>query len=88
MKVDVIHLADRIMNQQLDNKAAELVQNALVKQGLNILLQKETAEIYGDKRVEGIRFKDNTEIKTDLIVMAVGVKPNVALAKKSWNKNK
>ncbi|WP_277678833.1 nitrite reductase large subunit NirB [Gracilibacillus dipsosauri] len=83
MKVDVIHLADRIMNQQLDNKAAELVQNALVKQGLNILLQKETAEIYGDKRVEGIRFKDNTEIKTDLIVMAVGVKPNVALAKKA-----
>ena len=38
-------------------------------------------EILGDKRVTGLRFNHGSEIDADLLVMAVGIKPNFKLAK-------
>ncbi|SFM02241.1 nitrite reductase (NADH) large subunit [Gracilibacillus orientalis] len=83
MEVDVIHLADRLLNNQLDVKASHLLKKELEQLGMNFYLEKETSEIYGDKNVEGLHFKDGTSIEADLVVMAVGIKPNVALAKES-----
>lgn len=83
MRVDVVHIASHLMERQLDSTAAKLLQIELEKQGMNFLLEKETQEIIGEHRVEGLRFKDGTEIQTDLVVMAVGVKPNIQLAKDS-----
>ncbi|MGP4040511.1 nitrite reductase large subunit NirB [Gracilibacillus sp. D59] len=83
MKVDVVHLADRLLNNQLDAKAGILLRKELERQGMHFYLEKETSEIYGDKTVEGLRFKDGTSIEADLVVMAVGIKPNVALAQES-----
>ena len=34
----------------------------------------------GRKRVKELRFTDGTRVETDLVVMAVGIKPNVMLA--------
>ncbi|MCT2537820.1 nitrite reductase large subunit NirB [Aquibacillus koreensis] len=81
MEVDVVHLSDRIMNKQLDGTASRMLQKDLENQGMNFLLDKASEEIIGDTRAEGIRFSDGTVAKGDLIVMAVGVKPNIALAK-------
>ncbi|OXS79419.1 nitrite reductase large subunit NirB [Domibacillus enclensis] len=83
MEVNVIHLADFLMERQLDETAGKMLQKELEKQGVNFLMQKQTAEITGDGRVEGIRFNDGEEIETDLVVMAVGIRPNTALAKDS-----
>lgn len=83
MEVDVIHIFDYLMERQLDPTASKLLQRELEKQGMNFLLKKETAEIFGDGRVEGVRFKDGTEIAADLVVMAVGIRPNVDLARES-----
>jgi nitrite reductase (NADH) large subunit len=44
-------------------------------------LEKQTATIFGNKRVEGIRFSDGMEIECDLVVMAVGIRSNVGLAR-------
>ena len=57
-----------------------MLQKELEKQGMNFLLRKQTAEILGENRVEGLRFSDGDEIKADLIVMAVGIKANTQLA--------
>ncbi|WP_338451114.1 nitrite reductase large subunit NirB [Niallia oryzisoli] len=83
MEVDVVHLDDCLMNRQLDYTASKMLEKELKSQGMNFLLGKETEEIIGNHRVEGLRFKDGTEIKTELVVMAAGVKPNVKLAKES-----
>ena len=83
MDVNVIHLADFLMERQLDETAGKMLQKELEKQGMNFLMQKQTAEILGGDRVEGIRFNDGEEIETDLIVMAVGIRPNTALAKEN-----
>src|SRR6478609_3255468 len=83
MDVSVIHLAPYLMERQLDPTAGKLLQNELEKQGMKFLLEKQTAEIVGDERVEGLSFKDGTFLEADLVVMAVGIKPNVQLAKEA-----
>lgn len=83
MEVDVIHLAPYLMERQLDPAAGKLLQTELEKQGMNFLLEKNTEAILGTDRVEGVRFKDGTEIQADLVVMAVGIKPNISLAVES-----
>lgn len=83
MQVDVVHLSDCLMNNQLDVTASNMLQKELELQGMNFLLEKQSKEIIGDDRVVGLSFKDGSTIKTDLLVMAVGVKPNIQLAKKA-----
>ncbi|XJZ28753.1 nitrite reductase large subunit NirB [Bacillota bacterium Lsc_1132] len=81
MEVDVIHQFDYLMERQLDRTAGKLLQKELERQGMNFLLQKQTEEILGKKHVTGLKFKDGCQIKADLVVMAVGIKPNVELAR-------
>ncbi|MDQ0245568.1 nitrite reductase (NADH) large subunit [Bacillus fengqiuensis] len=83
MDVSVIHLAPYLMERQLDPTAGKLLQTELEKQGMKFLLEKQTQEIFGDDRVEGLKFSDRTELEADLVVMAVGIKPNIGLAKES-----
>ncbi|WP_323142939.1 NAD(P)/FAD-dependent oxidoreductase [Massilia phyllosphaerae] len=81
MEVSVVHVTGSLMNQQLDPPAADLLRAALERKGLRILLNRQTAEIFGDGHVQGVRFADGEEIGADLVVMAAGVRPNVELAK-------
>jgi nitrite reductase (NADH) large subunit len=81
MAVTVVHVTASLMNQQLDAPAAELLRVSLERRGLRILLSRQTAAIEGDGRVQSVRFTDGETIPADLVVMAAGVRPNVALAK-------
>lgn len=83
MDVHVVHIADYLMERQLDRTAAEMLQAELEAQGMKFLLEKNTAEIAGGDRVERLVFKDGTDVEADLVVMAVGVRPNVQLAQES-----
>ena len=83
MKVDVIHLGEYLMDRQLDESASQLLQNELEHQGMNFLMGKQTQEIIGNERVEGLKFSDGEEIAADLVVMAVGIKPNTSIASES-----
>ncbi|SEJ20036.1 assimilatory nitrite reductase (NAD(P)H) large subunit precursor [Sphingomonas sp. OV641] len=83
MKVTVIHLMPTLMERQLDEAAGWLLKTALEARGQTILTGADTAEIVGDGRVEAVRLKDGTEIPADLVVMAVGIRPSVALAREA-----
>lgn len=83
MEVDVVHLLPYLMERQLDPTASKMLEAELTAQGMNFLMEKQTAEIFGGEQVEGLRFNDGTEVKADLVVMAVGIKSNVDLAKES-----
>ncbi|MES9972013.1 MAG: nitrite reductase large subunit NirB [Candidatus Thiodiazotropha sp.] len=80
MDVTVVHLMDSLMERQLDKPAAGLLKASLETRGLHFLMQAQTAEITGDERVRGVRFADGSEIEADLVVMAVGIRPNMTLA--------
>jgi nitrite reductase (NADH) large subunit len=83
MEVTVVHVTDSLMNQQLDPHAGALLKATLELKGLRILLGTQTAEILGHERVEGVRFADGAELPADLVVMAAGVRPNIALAQEA-----
>lgn len=83
MKVDVVHIHGSLMDRQLDATAGQMLQDELEKQGMRFLLEKHSEEIIGRSRVVGLKFKDGTRTDADLIVMAVGVRPNIHLAKDS-----
>ena len=80
MDVTVVHVTDSLMNMQLDKPASLLLRRALEAKGLHFMLEAHTAEIMGSNSVTGVRFKDGAQIKADLVVMAAGVRPNIALA--------
>jgi nitrite reductase (NADH) large subunit len=81
MAVTVVHLLDTLMERQLDKPASSLLKRALEQTGLNFKLEAQTEALLGEGRVRAVRFKDGSEIPADLVVMAVGIRPNVELAK-------
>ncbi|HLV28373.1 MAG TPA: nitrite reductase large subunit NirB [Burkholderiaceae bacterium] len=85
MKVSVVHLGATLMDRQLDPTAAALLQRSLEDRGLSFLMSHQTQEILGteDGRVSGLRFSDGSEVAADLVVMAVGIRPNTALAEQA-----
>ncbi|MEH6957064.1 nitrite reductase large subunit NirB [Neobacillus drentensis] len=83
MKVDVVHLMPHLMERQLDPVASSLLKAELEAQGMNFLMEKETVEILGNERVTGLRFKDGSQVEADLVVMAIGIKSNIEVARNS-----
>ncbi|WP_432720705.1 nitrite reductase large subunit NirB [Jeongeupia wiesaeckerbachi] len=82
MEVSVVHLGEWLLDKQLDITAGKLLQTSLEERGLSFLLQKQTAELVGNAAgaVTAVRFKDGDEVAADLVVMAVGIRPNATLA--------
>ncbi len=83
MEVTVVHLMDTLMERQLDKPAAELLQASLQERGLEFKMEAQTAAILGDEQVSAVQFADGSEIPADLVVMAVGIRPNIELAQQS-----
>ncbi|MCZ8016645.1 MAG: nitrite reductase large subunit NirB [Limnobacter sp.] len=85
MDVSVVHLPTWLMERQLDPTAAGLLQKSLESKGLKFLLAKNTKALHAgaDGRVSTIEFTDGEIHKADLVVMAVGIRPNDKLAASS-----
>jgi nitrite reductase (NADH) large subunit len=81
MEVSVIHLMDTLMERQLDPSAGFLLKTELERRGVNVLTGANTEAILGDAHVVGVKLKDGRVIDADLVVMAVGIRPNARLAK-------
>jgi nitrite reductase [NAD(P)H] large subunit len=81
MKVTLVHLLDTLMERQLDADAGQLLRQSLEQRGLDFVMPGETAEILGNDRVRAVRLKDGRTLPADLVVMAVGIRPNIALAR-------
>ena len=80
MDVTVVHLMGHLMERQLDEAAGYLLRRALEDKGITVRCQASTAAIVGEKRVEGVLLQDDQMIPADLVVMAVGIRPETRLA--------
>lgn len=83
IEVTVIHDRPWLMNLQLDRCAGDMLKSALESQGMQFRLATLTEEILGRDRVEGLRFKNGDTLACDLVVMAVGIRPNKMLAEQA-----
>ena len=82
MDATVVHLMDVLMERQLDESAGYLLAEALKSKGVQTVLGAQSEEIVGrDGRVAGLRLKDGRVLPCDVLVMAVGIRPNAGLAR-------
>jgi nitrite reductase (NADH) large subunit len=81
MSVAVVHLMPTLMERQLDAIAGELLRRALDGRGLVVFTNSQVEEILGTDRAEGILLADGRHIPAELVVLAVGVRPNIDLAR-------
>jgi NAD(P)H-dependent nitrite reductase small subunit len=81
LDVTVVHIHPHLMEQQLDAQAADLLRAELERRGLQFRLAARTSHLCGETHVTGVAFADGSELPADLVVMAVGVQPNIELAR-------
>ncbi|WP_066687483.1 NAD(P)/FAD-dependent oxidoreductase [Christensenella intestinihominis] len=77
--IDVVDLADRILPSILDAEAARPVQEHIEKQGIQFHLGDGVQKFKGNTAV----LSSGKEIGFDILVVAVGVRPNVELAREA-----
>lgn len=86
MTVTVVHVMPTLMERQLDSVAGDMLRKSLEERGLTFMMGAQTEALLGTEddgkagRVKAVRFKDGTEVPADLVVMAVGIRPNTELA--------
>jgi nitrite reductase (NADH) large subunit len=81
MDVTVIHVMPTLMERQLDASAGYLLQKQLEDRGIKVMVKANTKQIIGNGKVEGVELADGTIVPCTLVIMAVGIRPNAALAK-------
>lgn len=85
MHVTVVHNNEVLLNRQLDSTAGHLLKLELEKRGVHFKLPASTQTLVdnGDGHVKSVTFEDGSELPCDLFVMAIGVRPNMDLAKRA-----
>jgi nitrite reductase [NAD(P)H] large subunit len=81
MSVAVVHLMPTLLERQIDAPAGQLLQRELDRRGIAFFTNGQTEEILGRERAEGVRLADGREVPGDLIVLAIGIRPNIDLAR-------
>ena len=81
MEVVVLHVMGHLMDRQLDPSAAYLLQKDLERRGIKVHCKANTKAILGSNRVEAVALEDGTVYGADLVIMAVGIRPETRLAK-------
>jgi nitrite reductase [NAD(P)H] large subunit len=80
-QVSVIHLMDRLMERQLDAHAASMLKRSLEQRGIAVHLNAETVALSGTGRVEAVKLRAAASIEAEMVVVAVGIRPNTDLAR-------
>ena len=81
-KIVVVEMLERVLPKMLDTDMAAIVQEMLETKGIQIRLGDQVTEVLGDRHASGVRLTDN-DVDCDLVVMGIGVRPNVEFLKGS-----
>ena len=80
LEVTVIEAAPRILQRVAGDLTADYFRDLHQKNGVTVLEGTSVARLIGDNRATGAILDNGTEIAADLIVVGVGITPDVALA--------
>ncbi|MEO9780111.1 MAG: nitrite reductase large subunit NirB [Sedimentitalea sp.] len=80
MDVTVLHLNGHLMERQLDEAAGYLLRADLERRGITVKTQASTKAILGEDRAEAVLLESGETLPADLVVMAVGIRPETRLA--------
>jgi nitrite reductase (NADH) large subunit len=81
LDVTVVEQLSRVVPLQLDDVAAEIMGQAVESHGIELFLGKTVQKIEKDKSgIRAVVLDDGNRLNADLIIVAIGVEPNVELA--------
>ena len=80
VSVTVVHLADRLMEQQLDPTGAALLKREMERMGIRIILKETVEEILGEEAVSGVRLRGGKALPAEMVLICTGIRPNLSLA--------
>ncbi|WP_018923117.1 FAD-dependent oxidoreductase [Salsuginibacillus kocurii] len=83
MKVTVVQKGNKLLNQQLDKTASSYLQQKLEHAGISFMFDVGIESIEGGSQAEHVRLDDGQELVASLVVVAIGIRPNIELAKQS-----
>jgi nitrite reductase (NADH) large subunit len=83
LDVTLVHLRNRLMERQLDSRAGRLLKAAIEAKGIRVLLEAETEAVEGHAAAEAVRLKDGRLLPAQLVVVAIGIRPETELAKRA-----
>lgn len=81
MDVSVVHLMPALMDRQLDDVAAGLLRQDLDGRGIACMTGTQAVALLGEGSVRKVLLSDGSELDADLVVVAVGIRPETALAR-------
>ena len=81
LDTSVIEFAPRLMPRQLDNDASKVLQGKLEGLGIDILLNKGTQNIEGDRAITGMKFSKDETLPVDMLLVSAGIRPRDELAR-------
>jgi NAD(P)H-nitrite reductase large subunit len=80
IEVTIVELADRILSATFDKKASGIIENALVEDKCRVIKENTVANIQTtNDRVSGVLLKSGEKLACELVIVAVGVKPDLTL---------
>ena len=82
-EVTVVHLMETLMDRQLDATGGDYLKRKIESLGIRVMLPQQTAALFGNGRVDGLRFASGEELEADLVVIAAGIRPNADLGRKA-----
>ncbi len=77
VEVTLVELANHILSLTLDETASSIIEKELRKEGIQLITSNTVEAIEGEDWVESVRLADGKVIKAQLVVVAIGVVPNV-----------
>jgi nitrite reductase (NADH) large subunit len=83
MHVTVVHLADWLMNIQLDRMGGDMLRRQIERGGIFVKCGVATDEIIGGDEVRAVKLADGTVLPADMLVLACGIRPRTDVAKAS-----
>jgi nitrite reductase (NADH) large subunit len=83
LHVTVVHVAQSLMNAQLDGIGGEMLCRQIERTGIFVRTGKTVEAVYGDERIAGVILDDGTTLPADMVVLACGVRPRVEVARAS-----
>jgi NAD(P)H-nitrite reductase large subunit len=83
IKVHIVELADRLLSTTMDRKSSDVIERVLrERKNCEVFKQDAVEEIETSAdRPSGVRLRSGRTISTKLVILAVGVRPNLALVR-------
>ena len=81
VETHVVEFAPRLMPRQLDTAGGTMLKDIIESRDIKVHLSKNTKNIKGDGKVEGMEFADDTVLDVDMIIVSAGIKPRDDLAR-------